>query len=175
MAGLLIGLGFLVRDHLKLANENNLMGRELYGVYKQIDDGRFNTRIIQTIDRVVTKTVYIPPEGHVTITPIDPTKKLEDVVIIKYTTFGFTFEPGFQFSVAPLGGGMDAKVIYWNRLGLALGVGYFQHLNGSDSVSPTGSLTYRLDRIPLVHNTELSIGVMPIPTLSGFMGLRWGL
>lgn len=181
LVALLASVFLLVKKQINYVKENDLLRRELYGVYKQIDDGRFTKTVIKTreirinIDKIITKTVYLPPEGHATITSKDPSKKLEDVVDIKYIVRGFVFEPGFQFSVFPLGGGIDAKIIYWNRLGVSAGFGYFKHLYYPDSVSPTGAITYRLDRIPFVHNTELFVGAMPLPILSGYAGFRWGL
>lgn len=118
-------------------------------------------------------TPYIPPEGKVIITPKDPTKSINDVIKIHYQRYGFTFEPGIQtvlFAEPNLG--FDVKVIYARRFGL--NVGFVAGRNLSVLVSPTVSMSYRLDQIHL-PNTEAFIGYVPLDKFTIQTGFRINL
>lgn len=172
-------LYFLVTDHIKLAKENDLSQRELRGVLMEINDGRYTRTIIKTkevrVPTEITKNVYVPTEGYVTITPKDPTKRLEDVVNISYKTSGTTLGLGLETSVLPRGFGVDAKFLFASRWGVGLGLNYFNSERDGDFFSPTGHISYRLDQIKYIHNTELLFGLGVLPRNFGYLGLRMGL
>jgi hypothetical protein len=170
-------LGYLIKDHVSLAFENDRAQREVNGMRLEVANGVYDRVVIKTRKVIVPtdKIVYVPPEGKVIITPKNPTKKLDDLVTIRYDRYGFTFEPGMQFTILPLGGGLDVKLAFINRLGLGVGVNYFSRGNGDYYISPTANVTYRLDFIRFVKNTEALFGLSVYPTNRGYIGIRMGL
>ena len=125
--------------------------------------------IIKNVDRI--KTIYVPSEGKVEIITRDPTKNLEDVVDIKVKRWGLAFRPGLQLGMFPLGIGLDAKVLFINRVGLNGGLIY----TSDKTISPTATISYKLDRVPLIQNTELFIGYRPLGTIPLILGIRGNL
>jgi len=130
----------------------------------------FKTR---TLYRTKTKykTVYVPPEGYVEIKPKDPDKKLEDVVKLKIKWYGLTFKPGFQFGALNLGYGLDFKFAYFKRFGLNTGFLIFPRKAGR--ITPSLGLSYHLDQIPLITNTEAMCAYTPL--VSGLIPVNCGL
>lgn len=121
--------------------------------------------------KIVFKNVYVPPEGSITITPKDPTQNLEDVIEVNKKWYGLTLKPGFALSVYPIAYGLDVKLAFASRFGLGLGVLYSPR---NQHVMPTLPLTYRLDRLPLVDNTEAYCAYAPFSSLNLNCGLRIG-
>lgn len=114
---------------------------------------------------------YLAPEAKVTITPKDPKEKLSDVVNIKVTgNYGFTLEPGLSMDVAPLGIGLDLKWFYYSKLGTEVGVDKYLVLN--KKVSPTVSLSYRLDQFKCLKNTEAKLSYAPLGDFPLSVGIR---
>lgn len=114
---------------------------------------------------------YIPPEGTTTITPKDPTKKIEDVVDIKYKTWGRTSDIGLQLGL--IGGysiGLDYKFFYVGRFGANIGL--LGGKNITTYVTPDLTISYHLDRISWIHNTELWAGYAPTSIIPYQMGVR---
>ena len=120
---------------------------------------------------------YVPPEGQVTITPKDKSKSLDDLVTIKYRRFGFITNPGLNLSLVPLGLGVDAKLAYFNRTGL---IGGFTVFEGEGTMrafwfSPILGLSYRLDRIKFLKNTEVFGAWAPFSRYECSLGVRVNL
>lgn len=101
------------------------------------------------------RTPYVPPEGHITITPKDPEKTLEEVVNVVIKDRGITFTPGVHYAV-PDRLGADIKLAYRGRLGL--GAGANVRLGSFADARILGYASYRLDRIRFVQNTEAFVG-----------------
>lgn len=114
---------------------------------------------------------YLPPEARVVVTPKNPKDKLEDVVNIRISgSWGPAFEPGLDLVMLPLGVGLDAKVFYYGRLGLEVGGEKYFVL--SKRTSPTVGVSYHLDWIPLMRNTELKISYAPLSDTAISAALR---
>lgn len=114
---------------------------------------------------------YVPPEGETEITPKDPSKSIDEIVTIKYKTWGFTNDIGFQLGL--VGGysvGLDYKFFYLGRFGANIGV--LGGKNITTYVTPDLTLSYHLDRISWIHNTELFVGYAPTARIPYQMGLR---
>lgn len=95
--------------------------------------------IIITKENKSIETIYIPVEGKVEI--------INNKIKIK--SFGLTSRLGLQLSTFPVLWGVDMKVVYWNRLGLNLG-----YLDKGLTVT----MSYKLDKVPFITNTELFVG-----------------
>ena len=119
-----------------------------------------------------TEQPYQPPEGKTTITPIDKTKTLDQVVTIHYQEYGLIFEPGVQATAAPLGLGLDIKFAFAHRFGLVLGINYFTFYQLHDA-SPTLGLTYHLGKTRF-RNTDMVIGYAPVSFFPIYGGFRLG-
>lgn len=173
-------LAFLIKDHINLAYENDRAQREIKGIRLEIANGEYNRTIVKTrtvsVPYETIKEIYVPPEGKVIITPKDPNKKLEDVVNITVKRVGFTLQPGMQLTMLPyVGGGLDVKLVFINRFGAGLGLNYFHVSDNNYYISPTVNVTYRLDRIPYVRNSEALLGLAVYPTNRLYLGIRMGL
>jgi hypothetical protein len=117
---------------------------------------------------------YIPPEGRTTIESKIPGKSVNDLIKISQKTFGFTFEPGISTAfIAEPNVGLDAKFAYFGRFGLVGGILAGRGLNLG--VSPYMGISYRLDRIKYIHNTEVWLGFVPLATINYQLGLRINL
>lgn len=81
-----------------------------------------------------------------------------------------TFQPGIEFVVAPLAVGIDAKMFYWNRLGLTVGLLYQRY--SASYVTPVTGLSYRLDAYHYLKNTELVFLYAPMGPWPLNMGVR---
>lgn len=114
---------------------------------------------------------YIAPEAKITITPKDPKEKLSNVVNVKVTgNYGFTLEPGLSMDVAPLGLGLDLKWFYYQKLGTEVGIDKYLVLN--KRISPTVSLSYRLDQFKYLKNTEAKLSYSPLGDFPLSLGIR---
>lgn len=134
------------------------------------------TRILTKIKyrtKIKTKVIYVPPEGSVEIKPKDPGKKLEDVVEVKVKWYGLTFKPGFQTGFVTMGLGLDFKLAYVNRFGFNIGA--LLQPKGMVGVSPSLGLSYRLDRIKFIDNTEVMCAYTPLSPIPVNCGLRINL
>lgn len=118
---------------------------------------------------------YVPPEGNITITPKDPTKTLDELVNIKYKEWGLTHGLGLEGSIAPLGIGLDIKLVYFYRLGGNIGINYFRSFDNRDFITPTIGLSYHLDRVPLLIHSEILLGYSPLGLLPAYLALRLSL
>ena len=124
------------------------------------------------------KTIYVPPEGSIEIKPKDPTKTIDDVIEVKVKWFGKTFHPGARIGLLPISPGIDAKVYFIGRLGVELGVGTmvvrnFDNSLFFDGISPTVGISYRLDKIKWLQNSETVIVYQPLLRVPTSLGLRW--
>jgi hypothetical protein len=116
---------------------------------------------------------YVPPEGSVTITPVNPSKSIDDLVKIYYQTIGWTFEPGIQTLLLQEPNlGLDAKIFYAYRFGLNVGFVAGPGLNLG--ITPDVSVSYRLDQVHL-RNTEVFVGYVPLTSIAFQMGFRINL
>lgn len=113
---------------------------------------------------------YVPPEGSVEISIKDPSKKLSDVVTVKYKTWGLTLEPGLDFAAAPFGMGLDVKWLYYKKFGIETGVLYFA--DPFNKYSASLSASYRLDYYSLLKNTEFVVGYASNSPILGWVGIR---
>lgn len=113
---------------------------------------------------------YVPPEGSVTITPRDPSKTLDEVVTVKYKTWGLTLEPGLDFAAAPFGMGLDVKWLYYKKFGIETGALYFA--DPFNKYSASLSASYRLDYYSLLKNTEFVVGYASNSPILGWVGIR---
>ena len=131
------------------------------------------TRILYRT-RTKYKTVYVPPEGYVKIKPKDPEKTLEDVVEVKIKWYGLTLKPGLQFGMLNIGYGLDFKLAYINRFGLNTGFLIIPNRQ-THTITPSLGLSYRLDRLPLISNTEAQCAYTPLSLIPINCGLRISL
>lgn len=114
---------------------------------------------------------YIPPEAEIIVTPKDPTKTLSDVVNVKIEDrYGFTLEPGLTGNLLPLGIGLDLKWAYYEKIGTE--VGMVESFGSLGSISPSFSLSYRLDSFRLLANTEVEISYLPLAKIPVSTGIR---
>lgn len=117
---------------------------------------------------------YVPPEGHITITPKHKGDNINDLIKVHYQKLGFSHELGLQTSMFEKSLGLDCKVFYMERFGLNLGL-----LASPDFplyVSPTATVSYRLDRLlPFTHNTEVWAGLVPLSRFTYQAGIRVNL
>lgn len=113
--------------------------------------------------------VYVPPEGKITIVPVQKDKEIQDVVEIKVQTWGLTSKFGYQYAL-PLRVGLDWKAFYFGRLGVEP-IGF---LAGKDSLDFAVGASYRLDKIRFIDNTELKFSYSPL-TQRVYFGLRANL
>lgn len=116
---------------------------------------------------------YVPPEGQVIITPKDPTKTLDQVINTNYKTWGFCKEFGLALDVAPLGIGLDMKFFFIKRFGAVIGIDHSEF--PMRSTTPTLGVSYRLDRISFLHNTELVVKYAPLSAFPLWGGVRINL
>lgn len=117
---------------------------------------------------------YVPPEGYTTIESRVPGKSVEDLIRIRRHEFGiFPGEFGIQTSFLRPSIGLDTKVVFLGRWGLNVGVLGSSHFDYY--ISPTASISYRLDRLPHIHNTELWVGFVPLSRYTIQTGLRINL
>lgn len=122
--------------------------------------------------------VYVPPEGKITITPKDPTKTIDEVINVKVDWYGRTFHPGLRMGLLPLSPGIDFKLYFIGRLGFELGVGttlvrQFDQSPSFDGLSPTVGMSYRLDRVSWLQNSEVAFVYQPLLRVPYSIGLRW--
>lgn len=114
------------------------------------------------------KLIYVPSEGGIQI-KTKGGKRLEEVAEVRVKNIGFVFRPGVQVSI-PVSYGIDSKVFFWNRLGLNLGFIYTNPI-----FYPTVSISYKLDRLRILVNTEVFIGQQILNPLGLYVGLRINL
>lgn len=165
---LLLSVIFLIYTQIKL-------GKRIINLNYQIDS-LLNTQpktIIKT--RLIEKEerpVYVPSEGRVIIREERDNKANIVKVNIEVKKWGFIFRPGLQVGHYP-SLGLDGKVLFYNRLGLNTG---FLYGFGDYSLYPTLSLSYKLDRIPLIENLEFQTGFRFFKAVGGFyLGFRINL
>ena len=107
----------------------------------------------------------IPPESPVVLVPRVPGARVEDLVEIRYQTWGLCFKPGLVLTLAPLGAGADVKLAYFRKAGLAAGVVHARR--PLISTSPHVGLSYRI-----WGNTEIAAGYAPLSPLPIWTGIR---
>jgi hypothetical protein len=128
------------------------------------------------IDNSETPVVrYVPPEGRVEVRPKDPTKTLDELVEIKIKWYGLTLKPGMAWGLLPSAFGMDLKLAYLGRIGAEFGISKQGSIYDLYGLTPRLSLSYRLDRIKFIQNTELYVGWTPLGRYPAEVGLRWNL
>ena len=117
---------------------------------------------------------YVPPEGSVTIEPRRQEDTLNDIIKVSARRYGLTFEPGIQTSLllAP-NIGLDAKLFYIGRWGST--VGFLCGSNLDILCSPNFAISYRLDRIRFIRNTEIWCGYVPLVRVPYQVGFRINL
>lgn len=159
---------FISWDYVKTRRELDKSVRELHGVRLEIAHGKydrvFEKRIILAgREKIVYRDRYVPPEGSITLSPKDKSKTIDEVVEVKVKWYGLTFRPGFTTTIAPIGLILDSKLAYMNRFGLIGGLGLYPYL------TPSVGMSYRLDAVKWLSNTEaacmylpLSLGILPM-------------
>lgn len=121
--------------------------REVIRVAKIQKDARGDSRIPQP---------YVPPEATVTITPKDPSKKLEDLITVKVKTYGLCFKPGIQVAF-PLGVGLDAKLAFYGKYGVGV-AGILGHGTGS-SIQRLDAAVFGSRHFERFDNLESVVGL----------------
>lgn len=135
--------------------------------------GKLDSRTPRTIPNRTSSrsTPYTPSEGTITLEPVDPNvKDINDIIRIHRQVWGFTRELGIQTSFFQVSAGLDYKFFFVRRFGATVGI------LGSNQfslfVSPTVAVTYKLDRLPAVHNLSLWVGFVPLSKYQYQAGLR---
>ncbi len=139
--------------------ELNVKNKSLAEDVKLKVDGR--TVVYRDREKIVT--VYVPAEGGLIVKK--PDDKGNVVVVIKNK--GFTARPGIGlFYDGKVNGGLDLKLIYWDRYSMGL---------GSSLDSPYVWLSRHVDDlVPILHpqNVEFSIGYgKPYANFSNSLGI----
>ena len=159
----------------KLIRRNNLINESLLSWSHHLVAVRVLPKLTEKLKGIAKAKLdftYVPPEGKIVIKPKDPSKKLEDLVEVNYKWYGLSFRPGLQLAIIPMGLGLDAKLIFVNRFGLNAG-GIF--LIQSRTITPTLGLSYRLDKIKFIYNTEFQCSYIPIGLIPVACGVRVNL
>lgn len=122
LLGVLLFQNYLLRRNVKEAVEQG--GTLPPGVQQEVTIKQDHVTIkeketnpVTGETQVNTQTLYVPPEGQVTITTTD-----EGKTTVKLTNKGFTFTPGL--TVVPskdLNVGVSARLFYWDRFGAGVG------------------------------------------------------
>lgn len=122
LLGVLLFQNYLLRRNVKEAVEQG--GTLPPGVQQEVtikqDHVTIKEKETNTVTgetQVHTQTLYVPPEGQVTITTTD-----EGKTTVKLTNKGFTFTPGLTFVPSKdMNIGVSARLFYWNRFGAGVG------------------------------------------------------
>ena len=122
LLGVLLFQNYLLRRNVKEAVEQG--GTLPPGVQQQVTIKQDHVTIKEKETNQITgevtvntQTLYVPPEGQVTITTTD-----EGKTSVKLTNKGFTFTPGLVFVPSKdMNVGVNARLFYWNRFGAGVG------------------------------------------------------
>lgn len=176
--GLLVSLIFLIWNNIRYAKQivrlnyqvASLLGTQVRTVIK-------TRKINVPVEIIKEKIIYVPQEGRVVIEPKEKNKQLEDVVNIKIKNKGLNFSPGLQLIGPKSRIGIDFKLVYWNRWGIVGGITFpFLKIAFPESViAPTVGVSYRLDRLKYIKNTELSCGYIYLTLIPVYCGFRINL